>query len=179
MIRDRFALVERAIHFETPPPPKVRGLKQAKVKPGNPIQFWFLNSTVLWVPVHFDREEKRTYPCGRDHCWANHKQGMPNWQGWIGVYSPRDDKARMFCVTPGLAEMFPEFKDKNASLRGKSFRAWRDGNYKNAPLAGCYEPIHVTRKLPAAPDVWWNLKHMWTAETPQEAEAPQCHYMLS
>jgi hypothetical protein len=175
---DRAAIAAGAVLCAAPPRRKKPAIHQCKVVPGDGQQFWFLNNEVTGVMVHYDREEKRTYPCNGKACWADHTKGFPFWQGWIAVFTWTEQKVRLFRVTPHLTDLVPELVTKGSKLRGRFFHAKRHGNQKNSPLEGWFKENPVTRNLPLAPDVLWNLQRMWSAETPLEEEVPPCRHEL-
>lgn len=164
---DRVAVARAALFVAVPPSRKRPPIRKLEIPPGDrPYSFWFLNSHITGVLIHWDPDEKRTYPCNGSACWFDHNHGLPRWQGWIGIQGT-DMRVRMFCATPGLVQSMPELIDPAVNLRGRSFTVWRHGKSQHGALMGKWtDGDPRPSQLAHAPDVNWNLQRLWTAETP-------------
>lgn len=125
-----------------------------------PTLIVLLSRDIFGIRTHFFRG--RTGPCLRADCEACAAKMLSRWTGYVAALENKNGAQILFEFTPPAAVILDKAFREYTSLRGLNVIATRGSKRANGKVQVEVRGLNPgAHKLPAEPDVWEVLSHLW------------------
>lgn len=131
-----------------------------------PFQAIITSDDLVGCPIHW--YAGRTLPCELENCPACGDGLAWRWKGYVACVCQKTDEHCIFEFPAAAGERLAEYRNKNGTLRGCQFRAYRIPERPNGRLLLRTQPSNfLPNMMPKEVDVVKCLLRIWQIPIPQ------------